>query len=55
MGRPKLPAILKSTELNALVGSQNWLLLKVAEIPDWEMQNWIKEEAISLLTYSRPL
>ncbi len=54
-GEPKLSAILISTELNVLVGPQNWLLLKVAEIPDGEVQKWIKWEDINILTYSKPL
>jgi hypothetical protein len=50
-----VPAILISTWLSYLVGRQSWLLWNVAEIPDEEVQKWMKWEAISILTYSGPL
>ena len=46
VGKPKLPVVSKSTELNQLVGPQSWLLLKVADVPDGEVVKWIKGEGI---------
>jgi hypothetical protein len=42
IGKPELPVILMSTELSELIGPQSWLLLKVAEIPEGEVQKWIQ-------------
>lgn len=46
MEKPELPVISSSTELSDLVGPQSWLLLKVAEVPDGEVEQWIKGEAM---------
>jgi hypothetical protein len=40
IGKPDLPVIWMSTELSELIGPQSWLLLKVAEIPEGEVQKW---------------
>ncbi len=42
IGKPDLPVIWMSTELSELNGPQSWLLLKVAEIPEGEVQKWIQ-------------
>jgi hypothetical protein len=39
--KPELPVILISTEVSELTGPQSWLLLKVAEIPEGEVQKLI--------------
>ncbi len=45
--KPELPVILMSTELSEFIGPQSWLLLKVAEIPEGEMQKWTVPNAMS--------
>ena len=45
IGKPDLPVITQSTELTELVGSQSWILFKVAEIPVGEVEKWIKGDA----------
>jgi hypothetical protein len=42
IGKLELPVILMSTELSELTGSKSWILLKVAEIPEGEVQKWIQ-------------
>ena len=48
-GKPKLPVISESTELWELVGPESWLLLKIAEVPDGEVELWRKEKALKSL------
>ena len=48
-GKPKLPVISESTELWELVGPESWLLLKIAEVPDDEVELWRKEKAFKSL------
>ena len=38
-----LPIILEDTKLVDLVGPQSWILLKVAGVPDGEVDEWIQE------------
>ena len=48
-GKPKLPVISESTELWELVGPESWLLLKIAKVPDREVELWRKEKALKSL------
>jgi hypothetical protein len=47
-GKPELPVIWMLTELSELFGPQSWLLLKVAEIPEGEVQKWIQGLCVSM-------
>ncbi len=43
IGKPELPVIKMSTDLSELIGPQSWLLLKVAEIPEGEVQSGYRD------------
>jgi hypothetical protein len=47
--KPKLPVILKSTELSEPVGQQSWLLLTVVAIPERFNSDTVRGEAIRLI------
>ena len=45
LGKPELPIISRSTELTELVTPESWILLKVAEVADGDVEKWVKGEA----------
>lgn len=45
IGKPEMPVVTMSTELCDLVGPQSWLLLKVAEVPDGDVEQWMQGKA----------
>ena len=45
LGKPELPIISRSTELTELVTPESWILLKVAEVADEDVEKWVKGEA----------